>query len=118
MNVRIPGRNSKVKPDIEFIKESIKEELEAARRDEREITTRRLIKLMCYVLHENEKFGKLRCSRTTLGIVDLINQGLEYWEGDTGDFWYAVDRALAFMGPEFYPSEDDIARGKRDESTN
>ena len=101
MNVRIPKNN---RPDIKFIKDSIKKELE----DERNKTTRRLIKLMCIILHNHRKFGKQRLTQTVMGIVDLIEQGFDHWEGDSGDFWYKIDEELSKLGIDFYPPEEEI----------
>lgn len=110
MNVRIPKSSNK--PDMKFIRQAIQEELDTARQDEREITVRRMVKLMSFILHENEGFGKIRCTRTAAGITDLINQGLEYWEGDVGDFWYKIDEELRHIGVDFYPSEDELVNKK------
>ena len=83
MKARIPPTNQQKKVLQQQAKIVIQEEMEK-QRDE---FSRKLFKLMCYVLNEKHNFGNQRLSNLIIEIAELIK------EADTDViFWEHIDR--------------------------
>ena len=77
------------------------------RKQEREVTTRRMIKLFCVGMHSKYKFGNSRLAELMDFMADDINYLLKYSDDDAGDFWYRIDQYLKKHNLEFYETEDE-----------
>lgn len=112
MKVRIPSQQQ---INYNKVREAISTELTDARKDERDKTVRRMVKILCLVLHEKRGFGKQRLAETVNEMAEQILKGIEFWDNDVGDFWYKVDKTLEQYGINFYPTEDELVFRKKDD---
>ena len=84
MKARIPVSKEMRKSIEQETKLVMQKEMERQRED----FTRRLFKLMCYVLHEDFQFNK-RCGDVLSGITKLVEKS------DTDEvFWEHIDRVV------------------------
>lgn len=81
---------------------AVKELVAGEMAGQREVVTRRLMKLVCLCLSREFGFGPVRLGR----LVESINRLLAE-EGGEPEFWYRVDKALEKMGLGFEAEGED-----------
>lgn len=111
MKVRLPNSKSQIKKIAhDTAVQAIKDKYESTYRTD---IMRRLFKIMCLSLNELYGFGKKRNAQVLQWMTDLINEELEHYDNDVGDFWFKIDERLEAKDMKFFPTEDDIDHERR-----